>query len=121
MVHGRKGLQLEALKFALYLALPITASVTFNDPRVQRFAADYFQFLKVPANANVNLREEFEELAKKRRLEKEQRQAYAEQVRKIQESAQQRRERLRDTEQTQKRGKTWFNWLRFRRNNISET
>ncbi len=121
MVHGRQGLRLEAWKFGVYLFLPIAASVTFNEPRVQRFCADYFQFLKYPANPNVNLREEFEELAKKREKEREQRKAYLEEVKKMQQSAAERRklreEALASTDENQ-RG--WFRWMRLRRKQHSD-
>jgi hypothetical protein len=112
MVLGRQGLKLEVWKFGVYIIAPIGASLTFNDPRVQSYCADYFQFLKYPANPNTNLKEEFEELQKKREVEKEQRMEYAKQVRKLQESAQRRRleEATRNTER-----KGWFSWMRFRR------
>jgi len=114
MVLGRQGLKLEAWKFGVYLIVPIGASLTFNDPHVQRVCADYFQFLKFPANPNTNLKEEFEELRKKRELEREQRKEYANQIRKLQESAQRRRveEATRKSER-----KGWFSWIRFKRKN----
>lgn len=128
MVLGRKGLQLEAWKFGVYISVPILASVIFNDPDVQRICADYFQFMKYPASPNTNLREEFEELSKKRALEREQRKEYAEQVRKLQESARRSREgraaalALEEDEpgqQQQQRagsnGAGWWRWLRFGR------
>ncbi len=114
MVHGRAGMKLEAYKFGLYLIIPITASFAFNEPTVQRWAADYFQFLKYPANPNTNLKEEFEELLKKKELEKEQMKAYAEQVQKLQESAQQSRIAAAAKEAEGKRA-GWFSWMRLRR------
>lgn len=117
MVHGKAGLRLEAWKFGVYLSLPIAASFVFNEPKVQRFCADYFQFLKYPANPNVNLREEFEELAKKRKIENEQRQKYMDELKKIQEGAAEKRRlrelALRVDEVDGRRG--WFSWLRSRR------
>ena len=65
MVLGKAGLRLEAWKFAVYITVPIFASVVYNEPELQRVCADYFQFMKYPANPNTNLREEFEELSKK--------------------------------------------------------
>jgi len=106
MVHGRQGFKLEAWKFAVYLIIPIGASMAFNEPKVQEVCADYFQFLKYPASPNVNLREEFEELQEKRRLEKEQRQAYADQVQKLQESAQQGRRE----DEVESGRKGWSRW-----------
>ncbi len=107
MVLGKQGLRFEAYKFGLYLFVPIVASITFNDPKVQKVCADYFQFLKYPANPNTNLKGEFEELLKKRELEREQRKLYAEQVRKLQESAQKSREESAAEENKPKRKK----WL----------
>mmetsp|Transcript_7193 Transcript_7193/g.12906 ORF Transcript_7193/g.12906 Transcript_7193/m.12906 type:complete len:132 (-) Transcript_7193:221-616(-) len=112
MVLGKKGLQLEAWKFAVYLFVPIGASIYFNDPEAQRYWADYFQFLKYPASPNTNLKEQFEELQKKRELEKEQRKAYTDQVLKLQDNARQSRERREklslsgEQDNSQRRG--WF-------------
>jgi len=83
MALGRTGLRLEAWKFIVYLAIPIGASVAYNEPKLQRFSADYFQMLKYPANPNVNLKKEFEELREKKQMEKEQRQVYNEQMKKL--------------------------------------
>ena len=120
MVHGKSGMKLEAYKFGLYLIIPITASLTFNEPKVQRWAADYFQFLKYPANPNTNLMEEFEELVKKRDLEKQQRKAYAEQIQKLQESAQQSRIAAAARDADNERS-GWFSWMRLRRGRSGAT
>ena len=119
MVHGRAGMKLEAWKFGVYLIIPISASLAFNEPKIQRWAADYFQFMKYPANPNTNLREEFEELVKKREKEREQRKLYAEQVRKLQESAKESRLATAAVEEEAKR-RGWFSWLRLRRKNVGE-
>ena len=112
MVLGRQGLKLEAWKFGIYLIVPISASLTFNNPDVQRYCADYFQFLKYPANPNTNLKEEFEELRKKREADREQRKEYAKQVRRLQESAQRRR---LEEERKVTEGGRWWNLLKLRR------
>lgn len=117
MVHGRQGLRLEAWKFGVYISLPIAASFVFNEPKVQRYCADYFQFLKFPANPNVNLRQEFEELAEKRRVENEKRKKYMDELKKMQEGAAEKR-RLRESalrEEEVGSGRGWFGWLRPRR------
>uniref|UniRef100_A0A7S0FPU0 Uncharacterized protein n=1 Tax=Minutocellus polymorphus TaxID=265543 RepID=A0A7S0FPU0_9STRA len=119
MVLGRKGLRMEAYKFGLYISVPILASIIFNEPEVQRRCADYFQFLKYPASPNTNLREEFEELAKQRALEKEQRAKYAEEVKKMQDNARKSREgrqaALKAAEENgqQEQGGRWRSWLRW--------
>mmetsp|Transcript_8384 Transcript_8384/g.18785 ORF Transcript_8384/g.18785 Transcript_8384/m.18785 type:complete len:139 (-) Transcript_8384:1173-1589(-) len=66
MVLGRAGMRLEGQKFALYLLVPITASLAFNEPTVQKWAADYFQFMKYPSNPKTNLKDEYESLRKQR-------------------------------------------------------
>jgi hypothetical protein len=125
MVHGKQGLRLEAFKFGIYLLIPISASLTFNDPRVQRWAADYFQFLKYPSNPNTNLKEEFEELMRTKQEEKEQRRIYAEQLQKLQESARASRlsdgqdsSLLADGSSNSKKG--WFSWMGSFRSSSSQ-
>jgi hypothetical protein len=132
MVHGKQGLRLEAFKFGIYLLIPISASLTFNDPRVQRWAADYFQFLKYPSNPNTNLKQEFEELLKKKQEEKEQRRIYAEQLQKLQESARASRLALQDSSTViQQQGKeeegvaksqrrSWFSWIKRERRVVKD-
>mmetsp|Transcript_30519 Transcript_30519/g.64293 ORF Transcript_30519/g.64293 Transcript_30519/m.64293 type:complete len:139 (+) Transcript_30519:372-788(+) len=66
MVLGRAGLRLEAQKFVVYVGIPIVASVAYNEPSVQKWSADYFQFMKYPSNPKTNLKEEFEQLQKER-------------------------------------------------------
>ena len=113
MVLGKEGLRLEAWKFGVYIIIPIAASIYFNNPETQRYWADYFQFLKYPANPNTNLKEQFEEMQRKAEEEREQRKAYAEQIRRLQEAAQKsRRERediMKAEESNEKRG--WFRWF----------
>lgn len=105
MVLGKQGMQLEAFKFSLYIGIPIIASVAFNNTDVQKYWADYFQFLKYPANPNIGLKEQFEELQKQRELQQEQLKEYAEQMKRLQESAQRSRETKNET--TTKRS-GWF-------------
>ena len=69
MVLGRAGMKLEAQKFAVYLSIPIMASLAFNEPSVQKWAADYFQFMKYPSNPKTNLMKEFEQLQREREEE----------------------------------------------------
>jgi Fe2+ transport system protein B len=106
MVLGKQGMRLEAFKFSLYIGIPIIASVAFNNTDVRRYWADYFQFLKYPANPNIGLKEQFEELQKERQLQKEQRQEYAEQMKRLQESAQRARETKNETT-TKRSGWLW--------------
>jgi hypothetical protein len=66
MVLGKAGMRLEAQKFLVYLMIPITASMAFNEPTIRTWAADYFQLMKYPSNPKTNLKDEYEELKKQR-------------------------------------------------------
>jgi FtsZ-binding cell division protein ZapB len=83
MVKGRAGLQLEAWKFSIYIGIPIVASMVFNSPTIQAYAADYFQFLKYPANPNTNLKEEFESFRQEFEKTQKQREEYRAQIQKL--------------------------------------
>ncbi|CAJ1949737.1 unnamed protein product [Cylindrotheca closterium] len=87
MVKGRQGLYLEAWKFSVYLAIPIVASVYYSDPETQRYWADYWQYIKYPENPNTNVKEKIQELAKEKEQTRQQRMAYKEQLRSLQEAA----------------------------------
>ena len=116
MVHGRQGFKLEAFKFGVYIFIPIIASLGYNNPTVQQTCADYFQFLKYPANPNTRLKEEFEEMVRKRELEREQRKQYMEQLRGLNESAQRSTNLTTSNIQENQQVKTggWFGWWRSR-------
>eukprot|EP00547_Thalassionema_nitzschioides_P008101 CAMPEP_0194226480 /NCGR_PEP_ID=MMETSP0156-20130528/41943_1 /TAXON_ID=33649 /ORGANISM="Thalassionema nitzschioides, Strain L26-B" /LENGTH=105 /DNA_ID=CAMNT_0038958841 /DNA_START=174 /DNA_END=488 /DNA_ORIENTATION=- len=92
MVLGKQGMRLEALKFSIYILIPVVASISFNNPNTQKYWADYYQYLKFPANPNTNLKEQYEKLAEQRTLQKEQRKEYLDQMKRLQESAQKSRE-----------------------------
>jgi septal ring factor EnvC (AmiA/AmiB activator) len=118
MVLGKKGMQLEAWKFVVYITIPVVASVYFNDPKKQQYWADYFQFLKYPASPNTNLKEQFDEMVEQKEKQKKQRNEYAEQMRKLQESAQksrQRREELLLEENDPNKKQGWMRWLGLRK------
>jgi len=66
MVLGKAGMRLEAQKFIVYLMIPITASMAFNEPTIRTWAADYFQLMKYPSNPKTNLKDEYEGLKKQR-------------------------------------------------------
>lgn len=114
MALGKTGMRLEAWKFAVYITIPIVASVYFNDPKRQQYWADYFQFLKYPSSPNTNLKHQFEVLVEQEEKQRQQRDEYAEQMRKLQESAQKSRQRREQVEKEQrKRG--WLQQLGLRR------
>lgn len=107
-------MRLEAWKFGIYIAIPIIASVYFNDPKRQEYWADYFQFLKYPSSPNTNLKNQFEDLVKQQEQQKQQRSEYAEQMKRLQESAQKSRER-REQQEEQERKRGWLQRLGLRR------
>ena len=122
MVLGRAGLRLEAQKFVLYLMVRITASLAFNEPTVQKTAADYFQFMKYPSNPKTNLKDEFESLRKEREAEIEWekrmaekradgkgREEYLNQLKQL--SSRSSSAHADETEPTIQRG--WFGWRKW--------
>jgi hypothetical protein len=106
MAKGRPGMFLEGWKFAVYMAIPLGASWYFNDPARQRDSADYWQYMKYPANPNTNMKEQIEELRQKQT----QRTVYQEQMRELQKQAQRSREAAdSDDDDQEKRG--WLRWI----------
>lgn len=87
MAKGRTGFYLEGYKFVIYLGIPIMASWYYNDPVRQKKAADYWQFVTYPANPNIRVKEQIEEMAKKAAAEKEQRRAIQEQLESLNQQA----------------------------------
>lgn len=80
MARGmRQGMMLEGWKFAVYLAIPIGASVYYNDTQNQKKAADYWQYVKYPANPATGWKEHIEAAASQR----EQRKVYREQLQQL--------------------------------------
>lgn len=76
MAKGRSGMYLESAKFALYLLIPIAASVHYNNIANQKRAADYWQFVRYPANPTTGWRESIAQAA----AQQEQRQIYRQQL-----------------------------------------
>ena len=108
MVKGRQGLYLEGWKFAVYLIIPIGASWYYSDPQRQKAAADYWKYIQYPANPNVNMKQQIKEL----QAQKEQRQAYREQMMELQKQAAKSRsssEVIKENEEPNKGG--WRRWL----------
>mmetsp|Transcript_21155 Transcript_21155/g.49668 ORF Transcript_21155/g.49668 Transcript_21155/m.49668 type:complete len:123 (-) Transcript_21155:211-579(-) len=119
MVLGRAGLRLEAQKFAAYLIIPVTASLAFNEPTVQKWAADYFQFMKYPSNPKTNLKDEYETIKKEREEEKRMREKraagreeYLKQLKTLKKMNKIADDGAADGEENKGR---WFGWLRWRR------
>ena len=118
MVLGRAGLRLEAQKFAVYLLIPVTASLAFNEPAVQKWAADYFQFMKYPSNPKTNLKDEYETIKKEREEERsmvEKRAAGREEYLKQLKTLKMMNKTADDSAVNEKKERRWFDWLRWRR------
>lgn len=126
MVLGRAGMKLEAQKFAVYLSIPIIASLAFNEPTVQQWAADYFQFMKYPSNPKTNLMHEFEQLQRERKEEIEEerrmqekrikgREEYLAQIKLLNSSRGGNATGSGDPDSTSNTRSGWFGWMRWRR------
>jgi len=48
MVHGKAGMKLEALKFGVYVGIPIMASAAFNYPPFMDWAIDRYRYVEYP-------------------------------------------------------------------------
>ncbi len=126
MVLGRAGMKLEAQKFAVYLSIPIMASLAFNEPTVQQWAADYFQFMKYPSNPKTNLMQEFEQLQRERKEEIEEerrmqekrikgREEYLAQMKLLNSSRGGNTTGSGDPDSSSNTRSGWFGWMRWRR------
>lgn len=87
MAKGKTGLWIEGWKFSLYLAMPLFASWWYNDPERQKRAVDYWKFVQYPPNPNTDMRKQIAEMQK----QKEQREAYRQQMRELNERAKESR------------------------------
>ena len=74
MVKGRQGFLLEGWKFAIYLLVPITASIYYNNPENQKKSADYWQYVKYPANPSTGWKEQIELMQSQQKQREEYRQ-----------------------------------------------
>lgn len=104
MAKGKQGFYLEGWKFAVYLGIPILASWYYSDPQRQKEAADYWQYVKYPANPNVNMKEQLETLI----AQQKQRDVYREQMKELNAQAARAQTRQHDEEPAQ-RG--WLRWI----------
>jgi len=104
MAKGTTGFYLEGWKFSVYLAVPLFASWYFGDPQRQREAANYWQFVKYPANPNTGLKEQIEAMA----AQKKAREEYAKQMKDLQTQAAKSRETIGEES---KRSKGWLRWI----------
>lgn len=101
MAKGKQGFYLEGWKFAVYLGVPILASWYYSDPQRQKESADYWQYVKYPANPNVNMKEQIEALA----AQQKQREVYREQMKELNAQAARAQEKVEQP-------RRWLSWLR---------
>ena len=87
MVKGKRGIYVEAYKFAVYISIPIIASVYYSEPETQRYWADYWQFIKYPENPNTNMKEKIQAMIDERKKQEEQHKVYQQQMRDLQSAA----------------------------------
>lgn len=107
MVHGKKGLYLEAWKFGVYITFPIIASVYYSDPDAQKYWADYWQYIKYPENPNTNVKEKIQKLAAEKEYHREQRKTYQDQLRRLQAAAE-RSANMQEEEEIQVDSPSWW-------------
>jgi hypothetical protein len=82
MAKGRQGFLLEGWKFAIYLLVPITASIYYNNPENQKKSADYWQYVKYPANPSTGWKEQIELM----KSQQQQREVYRQQLQQLNDS-----------------------------------
>ena len=79
---------MEAWKFAVYISIPVIASVYFSDPETQKKSADYWKFIEYPESPNTNVRQKIRELAKEKSEKNAQSLVYQKQLQELQRAAQ---------------------------------
>jgi Pet100 len=113
MAKGRQGLMLEGWKFGVYLLVPIIASVYYSEPKRQKEAADYWQYVRYPANPNVGMKQKIEDLA----AQQKQRDAYRDQMKLLAEQAaksvqKEKQQRLINSEENKTTPTNgWLRWI----------
>jgi Pet100 len=83
MAKGRQGFLLEGWKFAIYLLIPITESMYYNNPENQKKSADYWQYVKYPANPSTGWKEQIELM----QSQQKQREVYRQQLQHLNDSS----------------------------------
>ena len=95
MVAGRSGMKLEALKFGIYIGIPVVASALFNEPETIQWFVDYFQYIEypVPASADSQFRQKLEAQVIHQQRQEEQRTLMKEQLQALDQLANQNKNR----------------------------
>lgn len=102
---GRPRFFLESWKFAVYISLPIICSLYYDNPERQKKAADYWGYVKYPANP-ASMKEQIEQAA----ATQKQRQAYREQLQELNRSANRRIDEHQQEEEEPEK-KAWLRWI----------
>jgi Pet100 len=105
MAKGRQGFWLEGGKFAVYLLIPIAASVYYNSPENQKKAADYYQYIKYPSNPATGWKQVIEQAAS----QQEQRNAYRQQLQQLNNNSSKQSEDTPDDSYSTNIG--WWRWI----------
>jgi hypothetical protein len=114
MARGRQGFWLEGGKFAIYLIIPLAASMHYNNPENQKKAADYWQYVKYPANPATGWKEHIEKAASQQK----QREAYQHQLQQLNSSAVVAVQESNVTTQVSNRME-WLRWIGWGRSATS--
>lgn len=110
MAKGKTGFYLEVWKFGVYLLIPLTASVYFNNVENQKKAADYWQYVKYPANPSTGWKEQIELISS----QKEQREAYRRQLQQLNAVSEREEATSAAEEKEGNTGWKWWRWLGIR-------
>jgi hypothetical protein len=109
-VGGRGSFHMEAWKFAVYLLVPIGASVYFSNPGRMKQTAEYWKFIEYPPNPNVGLKDEIIAAQKQWQLHNE---AYQKSLAELKE-ANKKRKPIEDNDETERSTpgfwRRWFGW-----------
>jgi hypothetical protein len=108
-VGGRGSFSMEAWKFAVYLLVPIGASVYFSNPGTMKQTAEYWKFIEYPANPNVGLKDEIIAAQKQWQLHNE---AYQKSLAELKEANKKRKPIEEENEIERPPGfwRRWFGW-----------
>ena len=112
MAKGRQGFLLEGWKFAIYLLVPITASIYYNNPENQKKSADYWQYVKYPANPSTGWKEQIELM----QSQQKQREVYRQQLQQLNDGTTSKTitagSEVEDNDMKDSKGNRW-RWLRW--------
>ena len=120
MVAGKAGgFRLEAFKFSVYIALPVTATYLCNDPERVRWMIDYFKYIKYPPSSTSQMDEPLADQInrefKRRAGNREAMTGYREQLRSLDDLEGQRKARAAGLLDEVSGNKGWLSWFGFKK------